>query len=113
MGVLGRAVCAMLARDFDAFSSRARLEIGGRFYQFYNRWRDTFRMVAANGALRFDYAINDDEACRHCGITDAEMHRQPLEPVESFRHWVAEDLCSACALTHTSVLSYHNTHATL
>lgn len=96
-GVLGPAVAAKLAHDFAAFRERAAA-IGGNFFDLYEVWRRAFELTAGNGALRFTGVVNEDQSCRECGVTDAELW-QWTGPLREMPYWVEYDLCCACAKT--------------
>lgn len=95
-GVIGPVVAAKLAGDFAAFRKQAET-IGGAFFDLYCTWQTAFNTAGGNGALRFATTVNDDQACRVCGFTDADMYSQPLEPIADFRYWFEDELCSACS----------------
>jgi hypothetical protein len=94
-GVIGPVVAAKLARDFAAFRERAE-RIGGDFFELYVVWQRAFELTAGNGALRFTGIVNEDQFCRECGVTDAELWRW-TGPLKEMPYWVEDDLCSACA----------------
>jgi hypothetical protein len=94
-GVLGPAVAAKLARDFGMFRGRAE-PIGGSFFVLYRTWQRAFDITAGNGALRFTAVMNEDQACRECGVTDVELWRW-TGPLTAMPYWMEDDLCSRCA----------------
>lgn len=51
-GVIGALVSAKLAKDFNAFQTKAN-EVGGWFLRKYNEWRQAFELAADCGAVDF------------------------------------------------------------
>lgn len=51
-GTLGTAVCKKLAADFIEFEAKAN-QIGGRFLDIYNQFKDCFEFASENGAVNF------------------------------------------------------------
>ncbi len=98
--MLGPAVAVKLARDFAAFRERAEA-VGGSFFELYEVWRRAFELTAGNGALRFTGVVNEDQSCRECGVTDAELW-QWTGPLKEMPYWVEDDLCSTCAQTEVT-----------
>lgn len=48
------------------------------------------------GLMRAQGVVKEDQSCRECGVTDAELW-QWTGQLKVMPYWIEDDLCSRCA----------------